>query len=49
MDWRGVEQDHRSIKKRIRPTLGFKSLVSASRTLKRIEVAIIIRKDQMTP
>ena len=28
-----VEQDHRTIKKRIRPMLGFKSFVSASATL----------------
>lgn len=32
-----VEQDHRIIKKRIRPMLGFKSFVSASATLEGIE------------
>lgn len=44
-----VEQDHRTIKKRIRPMLGFKSFVSASATLEGIGVANMIRKGQMTP
>lgn len=44
-----VEQDHRSIKKRIRPMLGFKSFSSASATLEGIEVANMIRKGQLTP
>lgn len=44
-----VEQDHRSIKKRIRPMLGFKSFSSASATLEGIEVVNMIRKDQLTP
>ncbi|WP_296645134.1 IS6 family transposase, partial [Roseinatronobacter sp.] len=44
-----VEQDHRMIKKRIRPMLGFKSFVSASATLEGIEVANMIRKGQLTP
>lgn len=44
-----VEQDHRTIKKRIRPMLGFKSFASASATLEGIEVANMIRKGQMTP
>lgn len=44
-----VEQDHRTIKRRIRPMLGFKSFVSASATLEGIEVANMIRKGQMTP
>lgn len=43
-----VEQDHRSIKKRIRPMLGFKSFASASATLDGIEVANMIRKGQFT-
>ncbi len=43
-----VEQDHRTIKKRIRPMLGFKSFVSASATLEGIEVANMIRKGQFT-
>ena len=44
-----VEQDHRTIRKRIRPMLGFKSFVSASATLEGIEVANMIRKGQLTP
>jgi putative transposase len=43
-----VEQDHRTIKKRVRPMLGFKSFASASATLEGIEVANMIRKDQIT-
>lgn len=43
-----VEQDHHTIKKRIRPMLGFKSFASASETPKGIEVANMIRKGQMT-
>jgi len=42
-----IEQDHRTIKKRIRPMLGFKSFASASATLEGIEVANMIRKGQM--
>lgn len=44
-----VEQDHRTIKKRIRPMPGFKPFVTASATLDGIEVANMIRKGQMTP
>ena len=44
-----IEQDHRTIKKRIRPMLGFKSFVSASATIEGIEVANMIRKGQITP
>jgi putative transposase len=44
-----VKQDHRTIKKRIRPMLGFKSFVSASATLEGIEVANMIRKGQLMP
>ena len=40
------EQDHRFIKKRIRPMLGFKSFISAAATLDGIEVAQMIRKKQ---
>lgn len=43
-----VVQDHRSIKKRIRPMLGFKSFITASATLEGIEVANVIRKGQIT-
>ncbi len=41
-----IEQDHRFIKRRTRPMLGFKSFHSASATLEGIEVAQIIRKQQ---
>ncbi len=44
-----VEQDHRFIKRRTRPMLGFKSFNSASATLAGIEVANMIRKGQFTP
>ncbi|MCG7522825.1 IS6 family transposase [Ruegeria sp. Ofav3-42] len=44
-----VEQDHRFIKRRTRPILGFKSFASASATLAGIEVAHMIRKGQFTP
>lgn len=44
-----VEQDHRFIKRRTRPMLGFKSFVSASATLEGIEVAHMIRKGQFMP
>lgn len=44
-----AEQDHRPIKKRILPMLGFKSFASASAALESIEVANMIRKGQMTP
>lgn len=44
-----VEQDHRSIKKRVRPMLGFKSFASASAALGGIKVANMIRKDQFAP
>lgn len=43
-----VEQDHRCIKKRIRPNIGFKSLASASATLEGVEVANMIRNGQLT-
>ena len=44
-----VEQDHRTIKRRIRPMLGFKSFASAASTLAGIELANMIRKGQFTP
>jgi len=42
-----VEQDHRSIKKRITIITGFKEFESAQRTLSGIEVVHMIRKDQV--
>ncbi len=44
-----VEQDHRFIKRRTRPMLGFKVFASAAATLDGIEVAHMIRKGQLTP
>ena len=41
-----IEQDHRFIKKRINPMLGFKSIRSADHTLKGIEVVRMIQKNQ---
>ncbi len=41
-----IEQDHRFIKRRTRPMLGFKSFTSAAATLEGIEVAHMIRKNQ---
>ena len=42
-----VEQDHRLIKKKIRPMLGFKSFKSARITLGGIETVHMIHKGQM--
>lgn len=42
-----VEQDHRFIKKRVRPMLGFQSFGTAARTLKGIEAMHMIQKGQI--
>ncbi|MFV0292121.1 MAG: DDE-type integrase/transposase/recombinase, partial [Paracoccus sp. (in: a-proteobacteria)] len=42
-----IEQDHRFIKKIIRPMPGFKSFASAQATLAGIETAHMIRKGQL--
>ena len=42
-----VEQDHRAIKRKTRPLLGFKSFWSAAITLAGIELMHMIRKGQM--
>ncbi|MGI2257676.1 IS6 family transposase [Candidatus Cardinium hertigii] len=42
-----VEQDHRSLKKRIKPMLGFKSFHAAAITIKGIENIRIIQKGQL--
>jgi putative transposase len=42
-----IEQDHRSIKRRIAITTGFKEFESAQRTLAGIEIISIIRKGQI--
>ena len=44
-----VQQDHRFIKRRTRPMLGYKTFASASATLAGIEVANMIHKGQFTP
>ncbi len=41
-----IEQDHRRIKRRTRPTLGFKSFASANATLASIEMVHMMRKRQ---
>jgi transposase-like protein len=41
-----IEQDHRAIKRRIRPMLGFKSMVSARAILDGIEMVHMMRKGQ---
>jgi putative transposase len=42
-----VEQDHRAVKRRVRPMLGFKSFWAACCTLSGIEVMHAIRKGQL--
>lgn len=41
-----IEQDHRAVKRRIRPMLGFKSMVSARTILSGIEMVHMMRKGQ---
>jgi putative transposase len=41
-----IEQDHRAIKRRVRPTLGFKSVTSARAILGGIEMVHMMRKQQ---
>ncbi len=42
-----VEQDHRTVKRLVRPMLGFKSFWAARCTLADIEVMHAIRKEQL--
>ena len=42
-----VEQDHRAIKRKTRPMLGFKSFWSAAKTIAGLELMHMIRKGQM--
>jgi putative transposase len=42
-----VEQDHRTVKRIVKPTLGFKSFRSARKTLQGIELMQMIKKGQM--
>jgi transposase-like protein len=44
-----VEQDHRAIKRLIKPMMGFKSFRSAAVTLAGIELMHMIRKGQLLP
>jgi transposase-like protein len=41
-----IEQDHRGIKSRTRPMLGFKSFASTATTIVRVELLRRIHKDQ---
>ena len=41
-----IEQDHRRIKRRVRPMLGFKSFASAGAILDGIEMVAMMRKRQ---
>ena len=42
-----IEQDHRAIKRRVRPMLGFKSFWSARRLIAGIETMHMIKKGQL--
>ena len=42
-----VEQDHRAVKRMVRPMMGFKAFYSAQTTLAGIELMHMIRKGQM--
>jgi transposase-like protein len=42
-----VEQDHRCIKRLVRPGLGFKSFMTASRTVAGYEAMVMVRKGQV--
>lgn len=42
-----IEQDHRGIKRLVRPGLGFKTLPSASRTIQGYETMAMVRKGQV--
>ena len=42
-----VEQDHRAIKRQVRPMMGFKSFWSTAVTLTGIELMHMIRKGQL--
>lgn len=43
-----VEQDHRPIKRIVRPMLGFQSFYTAAKTLKGIEIMHMLKKDRLT-
>lgn len=44
-----IEQDHRRIKRRVRPMLGFKSTITAAIILAGIELIHMLRKGQLIP
>jgi len=43
-----VEQDHRRVKRIVRPMMGFKSFFSAAKTIAGIELIGMINKDQLS-
>ena len=43
-----IGQDHRAIKRRVRPMLGFKSFWSAARVIAGIELMHMIKKGQLS-
>jgi len=43
-----IKQDHRSIKKIVRPMLGFQSFHTDIKTIKGIEIMHMIKKDRLT-
>jgi len=43
-----IEQDHRAIKRRVRPMMGFKSFWSAARLIAGIELMHMIKKGQLS-
>ncbi|HYX39150.1 MAG TPA: DDE-type integrase/transposase/recombinase, partial [Oligoflexus sp.] len=42
-----VEQDHRRVRQRTRPMLGFKTFMSAAKTIAGIEMMAMIKKGQV--
>lgn len=42
-----MEQDHRAIKRIVKPMLGFKTFRSARRTLRGVELMHMLKKGQM--
>ncbi|MDQ3231384.1 MAG: DDE-type integrase/transposase/recombinase [Pseudobdellovibrionaceae bacterium] len=42
-----IEQDHRRVRQRTRPMLGFKTFMSAAKTIAGIEMMVMIKKGQI--
>ncbi|HYX33711.1 MAG TPA: DDE-type integrase/transposase/recombinase [Oligoflexus sp.] len=42
-----IEQDHRRVRQRTRPMLGFKTFMSAAKTIAGIEMMVMIKKGQL--